>query len=184
MGITSDASGNGSPTIIRLATELDAEQIADIYAPNVSDTSISFELEPPSADEMRRRIEGTLERYPWLVCERQERVLGYAYAGAHGSRAAYQWSVDVSCGRVSLLGPRGRAPDGGGASPVCLTRRGAGPPGLLQCLRRGHPRCQTRRASGCTSWSGFGPSGSSAGSAKSWARGTTWGGGTSRYANG
>jgi phosphinothricin acetyltransferase len=23
-------------------------------------------------------------------------VLGYAYAGAHGSRAAYQWSVDVS----------------------------------------------------------------------------------------
>ena len=82
MGITSDASGNGSPAIIRLATELDAEQIADIYAPNVTDTIISFELKPPSVDEMRRRIEVTLERYPWLVCERQGRVLGYAYAGA------------------------------------------------------------------------------------------------------
>jgi L-amino acid N-acyltransferase YncA len=96
MGITSDASGNRSPTIIRLVTERDAEQIAAIYAPNVTDTIISFEFEPPTADEMRRRIEVTLRRYPWLVCERQGRVLGYAYAGAHGSRAAYQWSVDVS----------------------------------------------------------------------------------------
>ena len=96
MGITSDASGNGSPSSIRLAPERDAEEIAAIYAPNVIDTIISFESEPPTADEMRLRIEGTLERYPWLVCERRGRVLGYAYAGAHGSRAAYRWSVDVS----------------------------------------------------------------------------------------
>jgi L-amino acid N-acyltransferase YncA len=96
MGITSDASGDGSPAVIRLAAEGDAEQIAAIYAPNVTGTVISFETEPPTADEMRRRIETTLERYPWLVCERQGRVLGYAYAGAHGSRAAYKWSVDVS----------------------------------------------------------------------------------------
>ena len=96
-GITSDASGNGSPATIRLATEGDAEEIAAIYAPNVTDTVISFELEPPTPDEMRRRIEVTLQRYPWLVCERHDgRVSGYAYAGAHSSRAAYQWSVDVS----------------------------------------------------------------------------------------
>jgi L-amino acid N-acyltransferase YncA len=98
MGITSDASGKRSPpAIIRLATERDAQQIAAIYAPIVSDTIISFEFVPPTAVEMRRRIEATLKRYPWLVCERQGgRLLGYAYAGAHGSRAAYQWSVDVS----------------------------------------------------------------------------------------
>jgi L-amino acid N-acyltransferase YncA len=97
VAITSDASGNGSPATIRLASsERDAEQIAAIYAPNVTDTNISFEFEPPSAEEMRRRIQVTLKRYPWLVCEHQGRVLGYAYAGAHGSRAAYQWSVDVS----------------------------------------------------------------------------------------
>jgi L-amino acid N-acyltransferase YncA len=96
MDITSDASGNGSPSSIRLATERDAEEIAAIYAPNVTDTIISFESEPPTADEMRLRIEGTLERYPWLVCERRGQVLGYAYAGAHGSRAAYRWSVEVS----------------------------------------------------------------------------------------
>ena len=87
---------NGSPLSIRLATEGDAEQIAAIYAPNVTDTIISFESVPPTADEMRRRIAATLERYPWLVCGRQGRLLGYAYAGAHRSRAAYRWSVDVS----------------------------------------------------------------------------------------
>jgi L-amino acid N-acyltransferase YncA len=96
MGITSDASGNGSPASIRLSTERDAEQIAATYAPNVTDTVISFEFELPSADEIRRRIEVTLERYPWLVCEHQGRLLGYSYAGTHGSRLAYQWSVDVS----------------------------------------------------------------------------------------
>ena len=96
MGITSDASGNGSPAIIRLASERDTEQIAAIYAPNVTDAIISFEFEPPSADEMRRRVGTTLERYPWLVCERHGRLLGYAYADSHGSRAAYRWSVDVS----------------------------------------------------------------------------------------
>jgi L-amino acid N-acyltransferase YncA len=96
MGTTSDTSGNGSSSTIRLADERDAGQVAAIYAPNVTDSIISFELKPPTADEMRRRIEGTLLRYPWLVCERRGWVLGYAYAGTHGSRAAYQWSVDVS----------------------------------------------------------------------------------------
>jgi phosphinothricin acetyltransferase len=96
MGITNDASGDGSPSSIRLATERDAGQVAAIYAPNVTDTIVSFETEAPSADEMRRRIEVALERYPWLVCEHRGRVLGYAYAGPHGSRAAYRWSVDVS----------------------------------------------------------------------------------------
>src|SRR3712207_3896262 len=88
---------NGSTSaVIRIATERDAEQVAAIYAPYVTDSIVSFETEAPSADEMRRRIEGTLERYPWIICERQGRVLGYAYAGAHGSRAAYRWPVDVS----------------------------------------------------------------------------------------
>ena len=96
MGITSHSSGNTSSSRIRLAIERDAEQVAAVYAPYVTDTVISFESEPPSAGEMRRRIATTLEHYPWLVCERHGRLLGYAYADAHGSRAAYRWSVDVS----------------------------------------------------------------------------------------
>lgn len=83
------------PTI-RIATEADAAAVAAIYAPIVEGTAISFEVDPPSETAMRERISETLRRFPWLVCERGGRVLGYAYAGAHGRRAAYQWSVDVS----------------------------------------------------------------------------------------
>ena len=81
---------------IRLATVADAARIAAIYAPYVTAAATSFEIDPPSADEMGRRIVATVERWPWLVCERDHEVLGYAYATRHHERAAYQWSVDVS----------------------------------------------------------------------------------------
>lgn len=81
---------------IRLATEHDVDQIAAIYAPIVRDTVISFEFEPPSVDEMRQRIRSITQQFPWLVCDREGEVLGYAYAGKHRERAAYQWSADVS----------------------------------------------------------------------------------------
>lgn len=83
-------------TILRLATENDAEQIRAIYAPIVSQTATSFELEPPSPDEIRKRVADTLRLLPWLVCDRDGEVLGYAYASLHRTRPAYQWSVDVS----------------------------------------------------------------------------------------
>ena len=81
---------------IRLATSDDAGWIAGIYAPYVRDTVISFEMEPPSAEEMARRIETTLQTYPWLVAEDAGQPLGYAYASPHRTRAAYRWSCDVS----------------------------------------------------------------------------------------
>ena len=82
---------------IRLARPEDAAAIAAIYGPIVRDTAISFEAEPPDETQVRARIAKTLQRHPWLVLERSGGVAGYAYAGAHRERAAYQWSVDVSC---------------------------------------------------------------------------------------
>jgi len=81
---------------IRTATALDAPAIAAIYAPVVRDTAISFETEVPASDVMARRIAGALAAHPWLVAERGNEILGYAYAGKHRERAAYRWSVDVS----------------------------------------------------------------------------------------
>ena len=82
---------------IRVATVQDAEAIAAIYAPIVNGTTISFELDPPSADEMRSRIAATLQRLPWLVSEDGAgRVDGYVYASRHRERPAYQWSVDIT----------------------------------------------------------------------------------------
>ena len=81
---------------IRLANENDAEHIQAIYAPIVSHTAISFEIEPPTIAEMEQRIVKTLVHLPWLVCEREGTICGYAYASKHRLRTAYQWSVDVS----------------------------------------------------------------------------------------
>lgn len=81
---------------IRVATEADAGQIAAIYAPVVATTAISFELDPPTDAEMAARLRGTLERFPWLVCERDGDVVGYAYATKHRERWAYQWCAESS----------------------------------------------------------------------------------------
>jgi phosphinothricin acetyltransferase len=83
-------------SLIRLATAADAEQVAAIYAPFVRDTPVSFEVEPPDAAEMGRRMALVMERFAWLVCDRGGEVLGYVYASAHRDRAAYQWSADVT----------------------------------------------------------------------------------------
>lgn len=82
--------------IIRPVEVGDATAIAAIYAPNVTHSVISFEVEPPDAAEMARRIAATTSTHPWLVCERAGEVVGYVYASSHLARAAYQWSVNVS----------------------------------------------------------------------------------------
>ena len=74
----------------------DAAACAAIYAPFVSHSVISFESEPPDVAEMARRIERVSGEYAWLVAETEGRVVGFAYATAHRTRAAYRWAVDVS----------------------------------------------------------------------------------------
>jgi L-amino acid N-acyltransferase YncA len=81
---------------IRLANERDAAAIAEIYAPIVTNTAISFEIEAPTPETIAKRITNTLPTYPWLVSEDSSAVVGYAYASQHRKREAYQWSVDVS----------------------------------------------------------------------------------------
>jgi L-amino acid N-acyltransferase YncA len=81
---------------IRLARPDDGGSIAAIYRPAVVDEATSFEIEPPDAEEMTRRIAKLTGRTPWLVVERDGDLIGYAYAGPHRERAAYQWSVEVS----------------------------------------------------------------------------------------
>jgi phosphinothricin acetyltransferase len=82
---------------IRMAHAGDAEQIAAIYRPYVTDAVTSFEVDAPDAAEMAARIEAVLIRAPWLVCtDADGAVIGYAYASRHHERAAYQWSLDVA----------------------------------------------------------------------------------------
>jgi L-amino acid N-acyltransferase YncA len=62
----------------------------------VRDTAVSFEVEPPTGAVMAERISGTLGTHPWLVAEREDVVVGFAYAGKHSQRAAYRWTADVT----------------------------------------------------------------------------------------
>jgi phosphinothricin acetyltransferase len=81
---------------IRMASEMDAATIAAIYAPFVRDASVSFEMVPPSTSEVADRIAKTLAIAPYLVNETEGRIDGYAYAGLWRTRAAYQWTTEVS----------------------------------------------------------------------------------------
>ena len=81
---------------IRAAIAGDAPDVLAIYAPVVRDSVATFELEPPSVDEMSRRIVEVTQRHPWLVLESGGRVAGYAYAAPYHPRPAYAWSCEVS----------------------------------------------------------------------------------------
>ncbi len=81
---------------IRDARPDDAAACAAIYAPYVRDTAITFELDPPDADEMAARIIAAQRAHAWLVAEDDEQVIGYAYGGEFKSRAAYRFTCEVS----------------------------------------------------------------------------------------
>lgn len=81
---------------VRNATKNDAQTLLDIYAPYITDTCITFETVVPSAAEFCRRIDTSSAQYPYIVCEDNGVVIGYAYASEYGERAAYRYSANVS----------------------------------------------------------------------------------------
>jgi phosphinothricin acetyltransferase len=108
--------------LIRDATAADAVRCAEVYAPYVTDAAVSFETEPPTAEEMARRIDRARERHAWLVAESAGQVVGYAYGGEWMSRAAYRWSCTVS---VYLEVGRRRTGAGRALYEALLARLGA-----------------------------------------------------------
>lgn len=81
---------------LRPATSIDAARCAEIYAPYVTDNWVSFELDPPDAAEMARRIENYGTSHGWLVAEVEGKIAGYAYGSPHRTREAYATSADVA----------------------------------------------------------------------------------------
>jgi L-amino acid N-acyltransferase YncA len=79
-----------------MAGPADGDALQALYAPYVSNSPVSFEIDPPGAAEMADRVNRTLPGYPFLVAAEAGRLVGYAYASSHRARAAYSWSVEVS----------------------------------------------------------------------------------------
>lgn len=78
----------------------DAGAICEIYNHYVTDTTVTFEMEPVTPETMRTRIEEISERFPYLVYELEERgvkkIIGYSYAGVWRARAAFHRTVETS----------------------------------------------------------------------------------------
>lgn len=82
---------------IKVASPENAAELLEIYKFYVENTAISFEIETPTLQEFRARIEKTLKKYPYLIAvSPEDEILGYSYAGELKSRAAYDWSIETS----------------------------------------------------------------------------------------
>jgi phosphinothricin acetyltransferase len=82
--------------IIRLAEKRDVPGILEIYSPFILETAVTFEESIPDKDSFWKRMLDIMAELPFLVCEIDGRVAGYAYASAYRSRASYRWSKEVS----------------------------------------------------------------------------------------
>ncbi len=81
---------------IRVANLEDVPGLLKIYAPYVRETAITFDYEVPSVEEFREKIERILKKYPVLVAETAEGIVGYAYADTFKNKQAYDWAVETT----------------------------------------------------------------------------------------
>ena len=81
---------------IRFANIEDTKDILNIYSHYVLNTAISFEYDVPKVDEFKERIRKTLENYPYYVATLDNKIVGYAYAGAFVGREAYRYSAELT----------------------------------------------------------------------------------------
>jgi L-amino acid N-acyltransferase YncA len=79
----------------RLAETKDVGDFLDIYRPFVDHTAVSFDFEI-TYEVMEERFKRTTEKYPWIVCEVDGIIAGYAYASYFKERAGYTWTVEQS----------------------------------------------------------------------------------------
>ena len=87
----------GGPLSIRPSRDDDVAAIAVIYGYHVMHGVASFEEVVPAAEEIaRRRAEIVSRGLPYLVAERDRRVIGYCYAGLFRPRSGYRFTLEDS----------------------------------------------------------------------------------------
>jgi L-amino acid N-acyltransferase YncA len=87
---------SGKP-LIRDVARPDFEVLASIYAHYVLHSAVTFEVTPPTAEELASRAEAVVgQDLPFLVVEVDGDVLGFAFCGPYRSRPAYRSTVEES----------------------------------------------------------------------------------------
>jgi L-amino acid N-acyltransferase YncA len=88
---------SGADVTIRPSRDDDIGAIAAIYGHHVLHGVASFEEVPPDEGEMARRRGDIVRRgLPYLVAERDARVVGYCYAGPFRPRVGYRYTLEDS----------------------------------------------------------------------------------------
>ncbi len=82
--------------MIRIIEDKDINDIVEIYQYYVENTAITFEYDAPMYDEFKSRIDNIIMKYPFLVYEYNNTVIGYAYATPLKGRKAFDHSVETS----------------------------------------------------------------------------------------
>ncbi|MBE6318287.1 MAG: N-acetyltransferase [Bacteroidales bacterium] len=82
--------------MIRNVKASDASAIVEIYNEYILNTTISFEMEPLSVEQMRQRIEDISAHCPYLVWEEDDEIAGYCYAHPWKERAAYHNTLETT----------------------------------------------------------------------------------------
>ena len=84
-------------SVIRPSRPEDLPAITEIYRHHVLNGAASFELTPPTLDEMTQRRSSVLSHgFPYLVAEDAGSIVGYAYAGQFRPRPAYRFYLENS----------------------------------------------------------------------------------------
>jgi phosphinothricin acetyltransferase len=83
--------------LIRDASDHDAASIAAIYAHHVLHGTATYDIDPPSAEEMLAKLRYIQAAgWPFLVADMDGEVAGYAYATQFRDRAAYRFACENS----------------------------------------------------------------------------------------
>ncbi len=91
------SSSKAGGILTRDAKIEDIAAIAAIYAYYVRTSAATFESVPPDAAEMSQRFSDlNAKKMPFLVAEKNNQVVGYAYAGPYRTRWGYRYTVENS----------------------------------------------------------------------------------------
>lgn len=93
----------------RLARPADAPRLVEIYTPYVTSTAVTFATAALTEADFLHKMQDV---FPFLVCEENGQVMGYAYAAAFRAKEAYRWGVELTiylAPDVPRRGGRGRA---------------------------------------------------------------------------
>lgn len=94
--------------LIRPSTEQDIPAITTIYGHHVLHGTGTFEIDPPSQQEMTaRRADVLAKGLPYLVVEEAGQVLGFAYCNWFKPRPAFRFSAEDSIYMVPIAHRQG-----------------------------------------------------------------------------